>query len=199
MSCTVSWHDPSRPSGSRMPCSARDLQSTIADRDRGEWEVGRGGMATVYLANDVQHGRRVALTLLAAELGVVWQRGDATPTLRAFQIRDALCQQLWCDGVDPRMVGEAMLHLDNDRVSDTPVVFLTRWCLDPEDLPGLPLANALSGARCQSYDGDRLPHERERARLSGRLPCSRAAISRRPWRPRRRRRRRTVDSGGGRG
>src|SRR5687767_15752175 len=34
-------------------------------------EVGRGGMATVYLARDVRHNRHVALKLLNPELGAV--------------------------------------------------------------------------------------------------------------------------------
>ena len=34
-------------------------------------EVGRGGMATVYLARDLKHDRRVALKMLNPELGAV--------------------------------------------------------------------------------------------------------------------------------
>src|SRR5207237_1904757 len=33
--------------------------------------IGRGGMATVYLARDVRHNRKVALKLLNPELGAV--------------------------------------------------------------------------------------------------------------------------------
>ena len=33
-----------------------------------EREVGVGGMATVYLAHDIKHGRQVALKVLRAEL-----------------------------------------------------------------------------------------------------------------------------------
>ncbi|MDP9177378.1 MAG: serine/threonine protein kinase [Gemmatimonadota bacterium] len=36
-----------------------------------EREIGRGGMATVYLARDVRHARRVALKVLSPELGAV--------------------------------------------------------------------------------------------------------------------------------
>ncbi|HTE44744.1 MAG TPA: protein kinase [Gemmatimonadaceae bacterium] len=47
------------------------LNSALAGRYEVEREIGAGGMATVYLARDVKHDRRVALKLLNAELGAV--------------------------------------------------------------------------------------------------------------------------------
>src|SRR5678816_2826369 len=44
------------------------LASALADRYRIERELGAGGMATVYLAEDLKHGRRVALKVLHPEL-----------------------------------------------------------------------------------------------------------------------------------
>ena len=44
------------------------LQAALADRYRIERELGRGGMATVYLAEDLKHERRVALKVLRPEL-----------------------------------------------------------------------------------------------------------------------------------
>ena len=41
----------------------------LADRYRIERELGRGGMATVYLAEDLKHRRWVALKLLSPEVG----------------------------------------------------------------------------------------------------------------------------------
>jgi serine/threonine-protein kinase len=44
------------------------LRAALADRYSIERELGRGGMATVYLARDVRHDRPVALKVLHAEL-----------------------------------------------------------------------------------------------------------------------------------
>src|SRR5687768_7253825 len=47
------------------------LTAALADRYRIERELGQGGMATVYLAEDVRHRRRVALKVLKPELAAV--------------------------------------------------------------------------------------------------------------------------------
>src|SRR5688572_23462566 len=47
------------------------LGAAISDRYRIERELGTGGMATVYLAEDVRHRRRVALKVLHPELSAV--------------------------------------------------------------------------------------------------------------------------------
>jgi eukaryotic-like serine/threonine-protein kinase len=44
------------------------LSAALADRYRIERELGAGGMATVYLAEDLKHHRRVALKVLRSEL-----------------------------------------------------------------------------------------------------------------------------------
>jgi hypothetical protein len=47
------------------------LAAAIADRYKIEREIGAGGMATVYLARDLKHGREVALKVLRPDLAVV--------------------------------------------------------------------------------------------------------------------------------
>jgi serine/threonine protein kinase/tetratricopeptide (TPR) repeat protein len=46
------------------------LQDALPDRYRIERELGQGGMATVYLATDVKHGRSVAIKVLRPELAL---------------------------------------------------------------------------------------------------------------------------------
>ncbi len=47
------------------------LTAALADRYRIERELGAGGMATVYLAHDVKHDRKVAIKVLKPELAAV--------------------------------------------------------------------------------------------------------------------------------
>src|SRR5512141_3492962 len=44
------------------------LASTLTGRYRIERELGRGGMATVFLAEDLRHGRQVAIKVLDPEV-----------------------------------------------------------------------------------------------------------------------------------
>jgi len=54
-----------------MPEITQQLKVALADRYVVEREVGEGGMATVYLAQDVKHQRKVALKVLRPELAAV--------------------------------------------------------------------------------------------------------------------------------
>jgi TolB-like protein len=50
------------------------LQTALGDRYRIERELGRGGMATVYLAHDLRHDRPVALKVFHPELAALGER-----------------------------------------------------------------------------------------------------------------------------
>jgi eukaryotic-like serine/threonine-protein kinase len=54
-----------------MPELLTRLQSALSDRYRLDREIGAGGMATVYVAHDIRHDRRVALKVLRPELAAV--------------------------------------------------------------------------------------------------------------------------------
>ena len=47
------------------------LNAALEGRYRIESELGEGGMATVYLADDIKHERKVALKVLKPELAAV--------------------------------------------------------------------------------------------------------------------------------
>jgi tetratricopeptide (TPR) repeat protein/tRNA A-37 threonylcarbamoyl transferase component Bud32 len=47
------------------------LKQALTTQYEFEREIGRGGMATVYLARDLKHGRRVAIKVLRPDLGVM--------------------------------------------------------------------------------------------------------------------------------
>ena len=54
-----------------MTVSTERFTAVFSDRYRIERELGRGGMATVYLAHDIRHDRKVAIKVLHAELAAV--------------------------------------------------------------------------------------------------------------------------------
>jgi eukaryotic-like serine/threonine-protein kinase len=54
-----------------MTTALERLAAALADRYRIERELGAGGMATVYLAEDLKHDRKVALKVLKPELAAV--------------------------------------------------------------------------------------------------------------------------------
>jgi len=57
--------------GESMTAIPDRLAAALADRYRIERELGQGGMATVYLAHDLRHDRRVAIKVLRPELAAV--------------------------------------------------------------------------------------------------------------------------------
>ena len=50
------------------------LRSALASRYRILREIGRGGMATVYLADDLRHDRQVAVKVLRPDLAAASRR-----------------------------------------------------------------------------------------------------------------------------
>jgi hypothetical protein len=54
-----------------MNATPEGLVDAVSDRYRIEGEIGHGGMATVYLAHDVRHDRKVAIKALRPELAAI--------------------------------------------------------------------------------------------------------------------------------
>ena len=63
-----SGHILSSPSGTLVTAVNPALVAAVRDRYRMERELGSGGMAIVYLAEDLKHRRKVALKVLRGEL-----------------------------------------------------------------------------------------------------------------------------------
>ena len=53
--------------------AARTLKTALAGRYAIDEEIGAGGMATVYLADDLKHHRKVAVKVLRPELASGWR------------------------------------------------------------------------------------------------------------------------------
>ncbi len=51
-----------------MASSLEDLRAALAGRYKIDREIGQGGMATVYLADDLRHERKVAVKVLRPDL-----------------------------------------------------------------------------------------------------------------------------------
>ncbi len=86
-----------------MPDTFERLEAALADRYTIERELGAGGMATVYLAEDLKHHRKVAVKVLRPELACLGVRA-----FRAFRghffFRPAIRAGLHAAGTPPHRV-----------------------------------------------------------------------------------------------
>ena len=81
------------------------VSSALADRYRIESEIGRGGMATVFLAEDLKHHRQVAIKVLHPDLAATL---GANRFLREIEITARLSHPLILPLLDS---GEVAGHL----------------------------------------------------------------------------------------
>ncbi|MDF3052632.1 MAG: protein kinase, partial [Geminicoccaceae bacterium] len=70
------------------------LQSALANRYRIERELGRGGMATVYLAHDLKHDRQVAIKTLGESLRDRLRREKQLPVELALRLSREIADAL---------------------------------------------------------------------------------------------------------
>src|SRR5262249_54058230 len=110
------------------------LNAALEGRYVIEREIGRGGMATVYLARDLKHQRRVALKLLEPELGAVLGADRFLSEIRApANLQHPNLLPLFDSGavdgllfyVMPFVEGESLRHLI-DRQKQIPVTETVR-------------------------------------------------------------------------
>ena len=82
------------------------LAAALADRYRIERELGRGGMATVYLAYDPRHDRKVALKVLKPELAAddVWRLYIVPAPGATVELS---CARIPCDGAEGQGIGRS--------------------------------------------------------------------------------------------
>jgi non-specific serine/threonine protein kinase len=85
-----------------------NLKQALADRYRIEREIGRGGMATVYLAEDLKHHREVALKVLAPEIAMVL---GPERFLREIEIAARLTHPHILPLFDSGAVGEVLFYV----------------------------------------------------------------------------------------
>ena len=80
------------------------LKAALADRYLLERELGSGGMATVFLAHDPRHNRKVAIKVMRSEIAAALERspsevlfvsdiGAELDAARAAGMRTALCMR----------------------------------------------------------------------------------------------------------
>ncbi len=95
------------------------LKAVLADRYPIERELGRGGMATVYLARDVRHGRRVAIKVLRPEIAAIL---GAERFLREIEIAARLSHPhilpLYDSGQVEGLLYYVMPHMEGESLRD---------------------------------------------------------------------------------
>ncbi len=80
------------------------LSAALTGRYEIERELGAGGMATVYLANDLRHGRRVAVKVVRPELSAV--TGSSAPGFAHPSRMGRIGRISWMSSRPERMRGE---------------------------------------------------------------------------------------------
>lgn len=91
--------------------TASAFADALRDRYRFERELGRGGMATVYLARDVKHDRDVALKVLRPALAAVL---GAERFLREIRLTAQLDEELMVSG---RSSPDSLVEIHNRRTT----------------------------------------------------------------------------------
>jgi len=95
-----------------MPDTLDFLKAALAERYTIQRELGAGGMATVYLAHDVRHGRRVARKPLRPTRRLGTRRSNTCPRRTATASPLARTAPCW-DGTPSGAASPCPLTLPN--------------------------------------------------------------------------------------
>lgn len=121
------------------------LAAALTDRYRIERELGRGGMAMVYLAEDLKHHRRVAVKVVRPEIA---QALGSERFLREIEIAAQLAHPnilpLYDSGVADGMLYYAMPYVDGESLR-TRLDREKQW--PPRDRTGLGRSELLTRRR----------------------------------------------------
>src|SRR5213595_3100176 len=134
---------PPRP----VPDLLDSLREAVADRYAGERELGRGGMATVFLAEDLKHHRPVAIKVLHADLTAAL---GAERFLREIEIAARLQHPhilpLYDSGAATSFLYYVMPYVEGESLRDR----LTREKQLPQD-DALRIATEVAGALAYAH------------------------------------------------
>ena len=136
------------------------LRTALADRYVIEHEIGAGGMATVYLARDLRHDRKVALKVLKPDLGAVLgvESSDGPAMQRsveAGELQTIDCRTI-IDGLRVRRAGvlnfsvvqrfvDEIVALPDSEIFDAMIWVMERCKLVVEGAAAAPVAALLHG------------------------------------------------------
>src|SRR3990172_9840162 len=95
------------------------LSAALAGRYRVERQIGEGGMATVYLAEDVRHHRKVALKVLKPELAAVVGAERFLAEIRTTaSLQHPHILPLFDSGEADKLLFYVMPHVEGESISD---------------------------------------------------------------------------------
>lgn len=105
---------------SRIPLTdiVQRVAAALADRYVFEREIGRGGMATVYLARDIRHGRSVALKLLRPELATLQPDRFLREIRVAARLQHPHILPVFDSGSDAGMLWYTMPYVEGESLRD---------------------------------------------------------------------------------
>ena len=145
------------------------LTAALPDRYRSEREIGAGGMATVYLAADLKHDRRVAVKVLRPELAAVIGGERFPAEIRTTaNLQHPLILPLFDSGEDDGFLWYAMPCVEGagpvPRIGQSVAIASSEDGFGPDGIDLAPDGRILR-TTCVDHLADMAPEERNRVTL----------------------------------